>query len=220
MVDLEKEVRGVIGSSACQGVDAPILLNYTPGESKLLIITGDNASGKSLVGRLFSLRAQKEHKIESIRVSMELRTMEGIHRAFVFGDEAWQSTGMISLDSVSGGIKACQSRDKSHIIIFDEPDIGLSEGYQAAMGKMLEKFASNMPILTEFMIIITHSRFLVKQMVGCKPHFLRVGDNVSMSEFLQVAEEKTLEDLELLQKRALITFQKVSALMERRRKGM
>lgn len=212
---LHKELEELLSYQYCSDSDKNLIKAvYTPGQGNLVIFTGDNASGKSFLARLLSGRAKKIHDFEPIRVGMELRTQPGIIRSFVFGDESWESTGMISLGAVLGGIRTAQSRTNSHCLIFDEPDIGLSEGYQAAMGKLLAEFVEKLPESTKICGIVTHSRRLVKQLIRLKPHFVRVGDTMSLEEFMGEPADKSIEDVKALQETALERFRALTRLID------
>src|SRR5579883_864579 len=73
-----------------------IRCSYEPGESKLVVVTGENATGKSFLRRVIH-SALQQNEIELIALSMELRTRVGdIRKAFIYGDEGNSSTGQIS----------------------------------------------------------------------------------------------------------------------------
>lgn len=218
-MEVASEIQEILEYKCCCGAKAPLKASYMPGSGRLLVITGDNASGKSLFARLLSARAKQIHNLETMRISMELRSSAGIHQAFVYGDEAWQSTGIISVHSITGGIKACRTRTNPHVILFDEPDVGLSEGYQAAVGSLIAKFTSDMPTKTQYCVVVTHSRRLVRQLVQCKPHFLRIGDSKTLEEFLQEPRDCSIADLLALKNTANERFRTIAALMEENRKG-
>jgi hypothetical protein len=95
----------------------------------------------------------------------------------VYGDEEHDATGVNSIRTVLTGIKTCEGREKPHVIIWDEPDIGLSEGNAASVGATLAKFAANLPKHTRAAIVITHRKALVQELLRVKPHYLYLGSD-------------------------------------------
>ncbi|MBI3633640.1 MAG: hypothetical protein HY226_05105 [Candidatus Vogelbacteria bacterium] len=190
--------------------DGPITAKYWPGayNNRLLVVTGDNASGKSFFGKLFSGLARSEEygKIEIMRLSMQLRTSQGIEKAFVFGDESYRPTGAISANTVRTGISTCRGRTSDHIIFFDEPDIGLAESYQGALGKLIASFAQDLPDKTRALCVVTHSRRIVRHLAPLNPHYLRIGDELPIEDFLKEAPDKDIGDLDKLAEVAQTRF--------------
>lgn len=157
---------------------------YTPGKSDLLVITGENATGKSFIRRILSAACNKT-EIEAIPVSMELRTAGGIVSAFVFGSESYEATGDLSGKSVLGAISTSKAREKHHAIIWDEPDIGLSDNYAAGVGLEIKEFIEKAPKKLFFAAVATHRKVLIQQLLSCQPHHLRLGtDNYSLEDVI------------------------------------
>ena len=156
----------------------PVPTTFSPGKSRLVVVVGPNANGKSIV-RLVVGRIVKGAGIEYIPISMEARTgsMMGAASAFVYGDESWQATGALSANTVLTGIKACRSREGRHVIFWDEPDLGLSDEYAAGMGQTLAAFASDLPDKTVAAFVVTHSRALLTELASVKPGYLGVGED-------------------------------------------
>ncbi len=140
----------------------------------LIVVLGDNASGKSFLGRIIHGVCGLK-KIECLRVGMELRTSPGIARAFVYGDESYQSTGDISAKSVTNGILTCQKRENPHVIIWDEPDLGLSDNSAAGLGIVIQEFAKALPKNTIAAVVTTHSKPLVLKLKDANPTYIHVG---------------------------------------------
>ena len=180
--------------------DDVIKNTYYPGSGKLLVIAGDNSSGKSFLGKFFEqlVHSGEWGKIEVMRISMQLRTSQGFERTFIFGDESENATGVLSLGTVKAGISTCKKRENDHILFLDEPDIGLAESYQGALGKLIAQFASDLPDKTKALCIVTHSRRIVRHLAPLNPHFLRLGDKLTLEEFLIEPPDREIEDLETL----------------------
>jgi hypothetical protein len=94
-------------------------LSYEPGKGELVVITGENATGKSFLRRIVHA-ALNQHEIELIVLSMQLRTAAGdIRKAFIYGDEGTQSTGQLSGHTVTMGMNTSRGRDKKHAVLWD-----------------------------------------------------------------------------------------------------
>lgn len=93
---------------------------------ELLVVTGANASGKSLVRRLFQVFVKKRG-FEVIHLSQEGRDAGGFARVFVYGSEGDEATGVISAKTLVKGFRTSRNRDNEHLMIYDEPEIGMSE---------------------------------------------------------------------------------------------
>lgn len=145
------------------------------GKSKLVVVVGPNAGGKSFFRRIVSLMC-RDNNVECMAPSMQLRTQDGFARAFMYGDESWQSTGELSSHVIVNGIKTCRGRDGPHVIFWDEPDIGMSDGYAAGTGRSIAAFAREMPKYTVAAFVVTHNKALVRQLVAVGPHYIHLGD--------------------------------------------
>jgi predicted ATPase len=176
------------------------LLQYQWAESsksRFVVVVGENASGKSVLRRILSALAARA-KVEAIPVSMEHRQTGGIERSFIYGSETYDATGKNSAQTVLSGITTCQGRNKDHIIIWDEPDLGLSEAWSRSMGQTLRGFAESPPTHTLAAVVVTHSKPLLRELVAAKPHFVHLGDQEfgSLEEWLEYeAPIRPLEEL-------------------------
>lgn len=149
------------------------------GRDPLVVMVGDNASGKSFARRIINaLTRENKPYTEYMGISMEGRNsdMGGI-KGLIYGSEEWQSTGENSSGTVLVGITTCQSRTNDHVMVWDEPDLGLSDAWAAGMGVAIRDFASKPSKHTLGIFVITHSRALVTQLAGLDPTFLYFGDD-------------------------------------------
>jgi KaiC/GvpD/RAD55 family RecA-like ATPase len=106
------------------GPDSPCPILHEAGNPRLIVVTGGNASGKSLFALAYrSLVAREDDKIERITVDMKMRSQGGFRRAFMFGDEEWESTGQISVKAAHGAFTTCRGRENDHVLCLDEPDV-------------------------------------------------------------------------------------------------
>ena len=161
---------------------------YTKGRCPLVVVTGDNGSGKSLVRRMYCAWASKRG-VEQMPFSMQFRSGGGFERAIIFGSEDWEATGIISASAFLKSISSSANRTNPHLIVWDEPDLGLSEGYSLGMGKEIRRFISNPPKYLWGAVLMTHSKGLLGEAVnGLKPHHLALDENVPLNEWLERRE--------------------------------
>lgn len=154
---------------------AAIPATWVPGRSKLVVVVGPNASGKSFFRRVVRSACHlAEPKIECIHLSMEART-QGYLKSFVYGDEQYQATGVNSINTVLGGIRTSQGRTEPHAIVWDEPDLGLSEANAASVGKTIVDFIAAPPPCLFGVVVITHRRALVAELQKVGPHYVHLG---------------------------------------------
>lgn len=149
------------------------------GSGKLIVVTGENASGKSFFRRIVRGVCRRA-EVECIHISMEARSGDGSSfgglRPFVYGDENQQSTGENSAGTVLGGIRTCLGREDAHVMVWDEPDLGLSDGWAAGMGEVIRDFATKPGKHTRAIVLVTHRRALVAPLLDAPHHYLHLGD--------------------------------------------
>lgn len=202
------------------GEPAAIPLHYVPGKVPLVLIIGPNAGGKSFLRRIVGQVCRMvKPRIEFMGVSMEFRTGQGAHagntaRAFVFGDEGWESTGAISAQTVTVGIKTCLERTTPHVVFWDEPDIGLSEGYSRGVGQAIAKLARAATAHTVGVFVVTHSKPLVREMVALEPHYMHVGSETApptLQAWLDTEAEAL--DIDTLKDASHVRFQRIQKIL-------
>jgi hypothetical protein len=157
----------------------PYVWKPSKADNPLVVVVGENAGGKSFFRRCVNaVCGDKTNKVECIPISMEGRRQVAynIGLSFVYGSEDWEATGVNSISTVLTGISTCRNRTSAHVIIWDEPDIGLSEGNAASVGKAIADFTREPPTHTKASIVITHRKALVEQLVPIQPHYLFLGD--------------------------------------------
>jgi energy-coupling factor transporter ATP-binding protein EcfA2 len=199
------------------GKEYPIKTAYEPGEGMLLVVTGENASGKSFFARLFSAYCKARMNTECMRFGMDRRTESGIASAMMYGDETWESTGVISVRNLFGAEHNSRKRQNPHFVVFDEPDIGLAESYQAAVGKFIADFVKTLSELARGVVVVTHSRAILRELLPLHPHHLRCGDERTLKS---VVEEdpvsKTIEELRGLPEHGGELFRRLTAMMRQK----
>jgi hypothetical protein len=214
------QVQRVLASPLFASQGGPLVATFEEGdpESRVLLIAGDNASGKSLMVRVLASRLNGD-KVEPLQVSMKYRTMPGMHRAFMYGalgDEE-DSTGNVSLIAILGALTAAEDRKSPTWVMLDEPDTGLAEGYCTAMGAYLANFGNRLPLNhCQGLSVVTHSRKLVSSMLFSldkKPHFLCFADYEGgdlMQAWLEDERDRSIEDLLALGETSLKKFRSLN----------
>ncbi len=125
----------------------------------------------------------------------------------MYGDETTESTGVISVSNILGAEHNSRKREHSHFVIFDEPDIGLSESYQSAVGELLVQFVRNLPTQARGVVVVTHSRRILRELLPLHPHHLRCGDDRTLRSVVEdEPHRRTLNDLRNLPERGSQLF--------------
>lgn len=173
-----------------------IKVNYTPGQGKLVLITGENASGKSFLRRVVH-SAFKKNDLELIALSMEFRTESLMTRLFVYGNECRSATSCNTVNSILGAIRTSRGREEKHAIFWDEPDTGLSDNFAAGAADEILEFLSDPPENLLFASVVTHRKVMLERLAASNPHHLRIGDDKMLSEVLSAKlEPRRLSELE------------------------
>jgi len=168
----------------------PIPYYWEPGKGNFVVVVGQNASGKSFFRRVLTSVARRT-AVEGIHISMEGRHNGGVMSAFVYGDEGHDATGRNSAGTVLAGIRTCKGREKSHIIVWDEPDFGLSDSWARSMGITLRAFGEELPKHTLAAVVITHNKGLLRELLPLDPQFVCFGEEPqkTLSEWLSFEPE-------------------------------
>lgn len=201
------------------GSDGPVPAWAEYGHPRCALVTGENASGKSFLVRGIAEKLREAHpKMEVMPVTMNGRSRSGIERLAIWGDESRQSTGRLSVKAVLGGLRTCRERTHDHVLVLDEPDIGLAESYAGALGAYLAAFVEDMPVRTRGVIVVTHSRPLVHGLLPVEPTSIRVGDDPRpMARWLREGPvPRSIEDIEALGERSSATMSGINRVRNAR----
>lgn len=197
-LDVEKLIRATLDtvlfgpSDAIEGRTAiPAIYVPSPEPSKLVLVLGENAGGKSLFRRVIRQMTHRGQKggfgdpeikpgpfpvREMIALSMQGRTSSGFERGVIYGEESYHSTGENSAHTVTMGIKTVRERDHTTILYWDEPDVGMSGGAAAGAGVAIRDFVTRDEApLMEAVFITSHTPALVRQLASLRPHYLYLG---------------------------------------------
>jgi len=217
---MKSYLNGALDSRLFTG-DSPFrgYLSEGADDSRVSIVTGPNASGKSLMVRMVAATLNEE-QVEPLQVSMRYRTMGGIHRAFMFGSDEDQSTGATSLYAVQGALRTSRQREKAHWVMLDEPDVGLAEEYAVALGTYLAAYANEMPEHAKGMMLVTHSRALVSGFVQAlqkAPHFVHLETPMTLPEWLEQPAQRTVDELLALDDLGAKRWSAIEAILKKAR---
>ncbi len=137
--------------------------------AKYLFITGDNASGKSVVRKILQTCCNGR-KIECLDFSQEGRLLQDNDKVMIYqGEERNTSTGNISCNSVVNSLNKSATMRKPHVIIFDEPEIGLGEEARLGLAQYIKfKLENDWPDFLLGVIFITHERKFVEEFKDLK----------------------------------------------------
>lgn len=167
---------------------------YQPGAegSNLVLVLGENASGKSLFRRLVNVVTHRGKKAEYgdpeikpgpfavqefLGLSMQGRTSGGFASACVYGEESYHSTGENSAHTLMGGLKNAAGRTHRSILYYDEPAIGMSARVAAGAGVAIRQFIERGDApLVQAVFVTAHEPALVRQLVPLQPHYVYLGD--------------------------------------------
>lgn len=188
--------------------------------NNVLVVTGENASGKSLAFLILNNLVRsfgKEDKIDVLvmDIGMGRRTRSGIERTFMFGDEDVDSTGNISIRVMQTAVENSRKQDRYHYLMLDEPDLGVGEGYHSAIGQFLGEFSSNLPEKCLGLIVATHSRKITSKLRETGASSLRLGNDLRDIEvWIEQGDlEKSLDELLELKDIAIERFRGVSKML-------
>lgn len=173
MLDLIKDTKWFSG---------PMKMHIHQGNEKLVVVTGSNASGKSLLRKILTNR-YKDKNIEVIHLSMSSRASSGFERVVIYGSEDDDATGYNSIKTFLKAIETSISRTNEHIIIFDEPEIGCSDEVAMALGQRL--FDNINSMTCKVVYVISHSRKLVEQLAPFNPTHISLGVDQSLQDWLK-----------------------------------
>lgn len=207
----------------------PFKAHIEDGMPHLVVVAGDNGSGKSYFVERLRAWGRGHHGLdETICISMRLRTgaglsdISGTKRAMVFGREEVQSTGQTSVAVALRALHNMKMREESGhkcLVILDEPEIGLAGSYSRALGELIASRLRQIPCQRTSLVLVTHSRALVtglrdvEGVTGAPPSFVFLGERPrSLASWLEGDENRTVDELLGLQARCLDHRQAVETL--------
>lgn len=187
-------------------------------DSKLVAVIGDNATGKSFVTSTLSVIAKSWHNIGGYNIGMAKRAGGGMEASFVYGSESEQSTGATTLNAVIGGLKNvvryAKEENKKMLLILDEPTIGLSLGFEKAMGKYLASIYQELEELDNVVgiVIVSHSKAMFKEIekAGISPIVISTEKSKTLHEWYEEDEDNSIEELLCLKEKGFNGWKSIS----------
>jgi hypothetical protein len=186
---------------------------YPKHQTPVCVIVGENASGKSVFFQVMAGRARQEHALLPVTISIRERTgagsyeMSGMRRIMMFGDESQQSTGATSYNVIQSGFHNATKPDTPAMLLLDEPEMGLSDGYARALGHYIGREALAAPPSLAGVVVVTHSRPLVDSlcmMAGISPLFVNLNPAPApLLDWLETDEVRSIDDLKTLREMAI-----------------
>jgi hypothetical protein len=189
-------------------------------DCKILVVTGQNAAGKSFLRRLWSVGFNKQtidkKKVSVISISQEDRSASSLGHCFVYGDESWEATGLITYNSVSGALYNIienESWTGLYILVLDEPEIGMSQELQlSTVREILKKVEPWSPKLLGI-VVMTHSPLMVKELMTHKDaYFFHIGYEYKTADEWLNREIKEL-DVAALRESAVEKFREIRGIL-------
>lgn len=194
--------------------DMPFKPFFTPGAPGVIVIAGDNCTGKSLLARTLQGWA---HHFGGLGLGLSFRQHGAAQGGLplpplygagdVPGDPLTRIEGEASLTSLERAFAAL--RQSAHagthsLLVLDAPETGLSDRYAASLGDLLAVHAKAVPEAAVGVVITTHSRAMVHQFVkayGAFPSFVHMGAEQTLSDWLTNQAPATVADLRALHAR-------------------
>lgn len=193
-------------SIAFDGDESPFTADIVRGDPRLTLVVGGNATGKSIMHKMLVGLAHS-HDIEPISLSIRERTGSNespgsMRRTFMYGYEHRDSTGNTSVRTTRKAFETLAGRSSPAMVLLDEPEMGLSDGFAHAFGELIGRLASDPPPVGCGVMVISHSRSLVRGLLkglGAAPGYVVTGGGpATIGEWLDHAEVHTVEELEAL----------------------
>jgi len=193
-------------SIAFDGDQSPFRADIVPGDPRLTLVVGGNATGKSIMHKMLVGLAHA-HGIEPISLSIRERTGSNespgsMRRQFMYGYEHRDSTGNTSVRTTRKAFETLAGRSAPAMVLLDEPEMGLSDGFAHAFGELIGRLAADPPPVGCGVMVVSHSRALVRGLMaglGAVPGYVITGGGpANVAEWLDYVEVRTVEDLEAL----------------------
>jgi hypothetical protein len=216
---------GMWNQKAC-----PFKATIASGHRRVALLAGPNASGKSFLAECALSWGREWCGTRSMKVSIRERTgsgggdMSGMRRAMMFGNEELHSTGAVSARVVRSAFSNLETWSKEGIktiLLLDEPEIGLSEGFCYGMGELIGQAVRSMHEGACGVIVVSHSRALAKglqEALGERPSFISMGEAMSFDQWVETEARLSADALIALGEKDAAGFKGVRKLLDVLRK--
>lgn len=165
--------------------------------NRLTILTGSNGNGKSFIRKLMNSKMGEKFPDRNVKhlvteISMQKRTdvnnpLMGSGFGFTFFDNPQYPTSISTYNLIDRLLHSCvdseNKRDKTYIII-DEPEIGMADESQLGIALFLKRRLSEILENSLGIMIITHSKFVVRELKD-KADFFYTDYDMTADEWLE-----------------------------------
>lgn len=189
-------------------------------DCRVLVVTGENAAGKSFLRRVFKVfLAKRKRSITSYTFSMEARSRSNqdfnVLMSMAYGDENIWATSANTVHAIKSILNTSDSSEYKHALIIDEPEIGLSEETELAIGQLMaSRLSADWPKLRAGVVVMTHSRHIVGALMGVPgAKFLNLHDRYpTVEEWID--REIVPTDLDTFDDDAMERFHRIGAMLK------
>lgn len=148
-------------------------------DSRILIVSGENGSGKSLLLRALGAHLRRADKnISLFDTALHTRSASGFSRLYIEGDEDEEASyGLLSAAAVNRTLIRLRTEKTPYALFLDSPDTGLDEAWTDALSDKILQFAAKLPDPAKVFVIASHRRELLKHIANIGAHSIRMGDD-------------------------------------------
>lgn len=184
--EMNPVLESMFSSSVLLGLaptEKPVKCRHWEGHPHLLVVTGQNATGKSILRRALTAHARRSG-VEVMDLSPEAKARGGIAGLMIYGTEEDCSTGANSARTIRKATMTSRARSSPHMLVFDEPDAGLSDEFAAGAGAELAEFCGSMSPHVSLVVVISHRVALVSSLLSLKPSHLSLDSDMSLQQWV------------------------------------
>lgn len=203
--------------------ECPFSFHSEAGNGKVVVLAGDNATGKSLLVSMMASRAYHDHGVEPMTVSMVARTQSGMLRAFTYGSEDYRATSEVSMGVALKALKHMPTRLEetgNAMVILDEPDVGLAEVYAYAFGQKVGQAVNALPVKAKWnLVVVSHSREMIRGLADTlerAPTFVHTDIPMTLDDWCANKTRRSTQELDDMLARASNQISQVRKVLEDR----
>jgi ABC-type dipeptide/oligopeptide/nickel transport system ATPase component len=199
-------------------IKSPLHVSFQEKDSKLYIITGENATGKSYFIKTITAMS-KQNDIKPYRIGMISRSSglygEGGEHFWSIVPEEVASTGENSALLLLNGLEGIFKHNTKSAILLDEPTFGFSIGYQKVIADYIANFSTNMPAHLQGLFVCAHDYILLSKLSEIPHNHLRFGDDRTLKEVLNEPYDYTIRNLKSLPDKAEKTRHQIKVVEDK-----
>jgi len=202
-------------------IKSPLYVNFQENDSKLYVITGENATGKSYFIKTITAMS-KQNNIKPYHMGMISRSSglydEGGEHFWSIVPEEVASTGENSALLLLNGLEGIFKHDTKSVILLDEPTFGFSIGYQKVIADYIANFSVNIPLHLQGLIVCAHDYILLSKLSEIPHNHLRFGDDRTLKQVLNEPYKYTIKDIKDLPSQAEKTRHQIAIVEDKIKK--